>query len=81
MHERMDPSKKRGERKKKRVWSDLDSGEGALAAAVAEDAVEVERVQVAPHRAAALGGLLPPSLSLSAALDGQRGGFGDGLAF
>lgn len=43
------------------MWSDLDGGEGALAAAVAEDPVEVERVQVAPHRAAA--SFLPPSLS------------------
>jgi hypothetical protein len=41
--------------------ADFDGGEGALAAAVADDAVEVEGIEVAPHRGA--GGPCRPSSS------------------
>lgn len=54
--------------KRQEGGGDLYCGEGTLAAAVAEDAVEIERVQVAAHRAACR-----PSLPSSSPLHGQIG--------
>jgi hypothetical protein len=54
---------------------DLDGGEGALAAAVAEDAVEVEGEQVAAHRGAR--GSSPRPCSLPLRSSGRRDGPND----